>query len=60
MSNVCGMTDIQVKIFNEDWNTAELKINEFLDEYNGRIIDVKFENGVSGGVKVMVVYRKTA
>lgn len=55
-----GISDIQVKIFNDDWHTAEREINDFLDKYNGNIIDVKFENGVSGGVKVMVIYRKTA
>ena len=53
-----GVTDIQVKIFNDYCDVVEQEINKFLDKYSGNIIDVKFENGVYGGVKVMVVYRK--
>ena len=57
MNNFDGIHDIRIKIFNDDWNTISAKVNDFCAEHDGNVLDAQFQNGASGGVKVMVVYR---
>ena len=58
MNNLYGIADVQIKIFNDDWNSVSRAVSDFCAKYNGNITDLQFQNGFSGGVKVMVVYRE--
>ena len=54
MNNVFGITGIRVKFFSFNNNADEL--NDFLDEYDGNIIDLQYQQ-YSSIRQVMVVYK---
>ena len=51
MNNLYGIADVQIKIFNDDWNSVSRAVSDFCAKYNGNIIDLQFQNGFSGGCK---------
>ena len=55
MNNVFGITGIRVKFFVVDKNADEL--NDFLEEYDGNIIDIQYQQNDFAVKQVMVVYR---
>ena len=55
MNKMYGITGIQVKFFVIDNNSEEL--NEFLQEYDGNIIDIQYQQNDFAVRQIMVVYK---
>lgn len=55
MNKMYGITGIQVKFFVLDNNAKEL--NEFLQEYDGNIIDIQYQQNDFAVRQIMVVYK---
>ena len=51
-----GITGIRIKII-EATHEDSSKINEFLDEYDGNIIDIKTADMLYGVTKFIIVYK---
>ena len=56
MSNMYGITGIQVKFFTCVSDKCIDKLNEFLAEYDGNIIDIQYQH--DSFMRVMVVYKE--
>lgn len=54
MNKMFGITNIRVKIFSFSNSDQTDKLNNFLEQYNGNIIDIQFQDRL----RVMVVYQE--
>jgi hypothetical protein len=57
MNNMYGITGIQVKFFYIRKEEDENKLNDFLDEYNGHIINIQYQQNDYSPKQIMVVYK---
>ena len=56
MNNVFGITGIRVKAIEVNKNNVA-EVNEFLDEYDGNIIDVQIIPMLQGVSRFVIVYK---
>lgn len=54
MNKMFGITNIQVKIFSFSNSDHISALNHFLEQHNGNIIDIQFQDRL----RVMVVYQE--
>lgn len=58
MKSIYGTSNLRIKTFYDDINVVERAVNEFLEEYDGNIVDVMIENdAMQERLKVVVLYR---
>jgi hypothetical protein len=54
MNKMFGITNIRVKIFSLTNSDQTDHLNHFLEQYNGNVIDIQFQDRL----RVMVVYQE--
>lgn len=59
MNKMFGITGIRVKFFVCDINNTN-EINDFLNKYDGNIIDIQYQQNNFAVKQIMIVYKEKA